>query len=129
MRTIPALACDVEEMFHTHKVTGKNASIRVRPRLETKTLCCQALVHILAATSLDFAAYALWDTISPSFVVIWRGRLKRKCKLVWRKLHKNMRTIISGLEFLKRTTTTIYFKPSVGDHGGAKVASGLVCWS
>lgn len=53
MRTIPALACDVEEMFHAHKVTGINASIRVRPRLETKTLCCQALLHILVVTCLN----------------------------------------------------------------------------
>jgi hypothetical protein len=26
-------------------------------------------------------------------------------------------------------TATLYFNPSVGDHEGAKVASGPVCWS
>jgi hypothetical protein len=29
----------------------------------------------------------------------------------------------------KHTNATLYFNPSVGDHEGAKVASGPVCWS
>ena len=28
-----------------------------------------------------------------------------------------------------RRSSSIYFKASVGDNGGANVASGLVCWS
>jgi hypothetical protein len=55
-------------------------------------------------------------------------KVQEHAKVVWHKLHKHIETIISGLRSQKRAAT-IYFRPSVGDHGGAKVASGLVCWS
>jgi hypothetical protein len=57
MRTLPALACDVEEMFHTHKVTGKECKYPcVRPRLETKTLLLPSgfAAYILVATSISY---------------------------------------------------------------------------
>jgi hypothetical protein len=53
---------------------------------------------------------------------------------VWRKLQKYEKRHQQSFLSIRtspspRPTHTLYFNPSVGDHEGAKVASGPVCWS
>jgi hypothetical protein len=59
MRTLPALACDVEEMFHTYKVTGKECKYPCATEAGDKDivaavrLCCiytRRDLHILPLT-------------------------------------------------------------------------------
>ena len=115
-------------MFHTHKVTGKNASIHLCDRgWKQRHCCCQALLHIYSSRTPYLSAHTFCDVVLEHLLLLGEEG-SGTCKIVWHKLHKHMETIISGLRSQKRAAT-IYFRPSVGDHGGAKVASGLVCWS
>jgi hypothetical protein len=51
------------------------------------------------------------------------------------KIRNNASTMLLSIGILPHLTpthialATIYFNPSVGDHEGANVASGPVCWS
>lgn len=113
-----------------HKVTGKmQVSVCDRPGDKDIVLPGSAAY---TGRNLPISLLTHSDEFFSNGSVLTCGEEGSKnCKIVWRKLHRNMRTIISGLDYQKRiiATATIYFNPSVGDHGGAKVASGLVCWS
>ena len=97
MRTIPALACDVEEMFHTHKVTGKmQVSVCDRPGDKDIVLPGSA-----AYPRHDPPLYC--SRIRKQFFermcsVLWLRRLKKIARLYGVSCIKNTRTINSGLE-------------------------------
>ena len=101
----------------------KNASILVCDRgWKQRHCCCQALLHIYTSEPPYLTAYAPCDVSSRGFFFVSFGEQDSEtCKIVWHKLHKHMGTIISGSPSQTRIADT-YFNPSVGDHGGAKVA-------
>ena len=86
-------------------------------------LCC-----IYTRRELPISLLTLSVTWFSSILCYSAKKVQEHAKVVWHKLHKHMGTIISGSPSQTRIADT-YFNPSVGDHGGAKVASGLVCWS